>query len=595
MTDHNHILGPTPDPSGTTFAVWAPHARAVHVVGDFNGWQRDGHPMAPGPDGVWRLAVPEARPGHEYRYDIDTGHGWVSRIDPRAREVTHSMGNGVIHQVDFAWDDDQSVLHPWHRMVIYEMHVGTVGRAPGDERPATFDDAVRVLDHLVTLGVTDVQLMPVAEFAGDLSWGYNPACPFAVERAYGGPAALKRFVREAHRRGLGVIVDVVYNHFGPGDLHLWRFDGWHEHDGGGIYFYNDHRASTPWGATRPDYGRPEVRAFIRDNALMWLQEYHVDGLRFDMTLYMRTVDGEGTEQLPDGWSLLQWLNEEIQRVRPGALTIAEDLQGNEWVTRPVPAGGAGFGAQWDARFVHPIRSAVVAAADEHRSMHEVIAALAPPADGDAFRRVVYSESHDEVANGKARIPHEIGGDGADDWHAQKRSTLAAALVFTSPGIPMLFQGQEFLQGGWFRDDRALDWARADAYQGIVRLYRDLIAVRLDLRGDAPGLLGHGYRVLHCDDVHNVVAYARWDDGHADRPVLVIVNLSHRQHDAYPLPLPLPVAGRWRVVINTDASCYSDIFGGGGPSEIVAVPADGAPGAVAAATLPAYSALVLVRA
>jgi len=214
-------------------------------------------------------------------------------------------------------------------------------------------------------------------------------------------------VKEAHARGLGVILDVVYNHFGPDDLHLWRFDGWSEHDGGGIYFYNDHRASTPWGRTRPDYGRPEVRAFIRDNALMWLEEHHVDGLRFDMTLYMRTVDGEGSESLPDGWSL----------------------------------------AQWDARFVHPVRQAVIAADDDHRSMHAVAGALKPAA-GDAFRRVIYSESHDEVANGKARVPHEIAGGAVADWFAQKRSTLAAALVFTAPGIPMIFQGQEFLQGGW---------------------------------------------------------------------------------------------------------------------------------------------------
>ncbi len=268
-----------------------------------------------------------------------------------------------------------------------------------------------------------------------------------MEQSYGGPEGFRVFVKEAHARGLGVILDVVYNHFGPDDLHLWRFDGWSEHDGGGIYFYNDHRASTPWGRTRPDYGRPEVRAFIRDNALMWLEEHHVDGLRFDMTLYMRTVDGEGSESLPDGWSLAQWVNDEVQRVRPGALTIAEDLQHNDWLTRPTAEGGAGFGAQWDARFVHPVRQAVIAADDDHRSMHAVAGALKPAA-GDAFRRVIYSESHDEVANGKARVPHEIAGGAVADWFAQKRSTLAAALVFTAPGIPMIFQGQEFLQGGW---------------------------------------------------------------------------------------------------------------------------------------------------
>jgi 1,4-alpha-glucan branching enzyme len=450
-----------------------------------------------------------------------------------------------------------------------------------------------VLDHLVRLGITDVQLMPVAEFAGDLSWGYNPACPFAVEQAYGGPAGFKRFVKEAHRRHLGVILDVVYNHFGPDDLHLWRFDGWSEHDGGGIYFYNDHRAETPWGRTRPDYGRAEIRSFIRDNALMWLEDYHVDGLRFDMTLYMRTVNGEGSEDLPDGWSLTQWVNAEVQRVAPGALTIAEDLQNNPWLTRLAAEGGAGFGAQWDARFVHPVRRTVVACLDEHRSMHDVATAIALPGDADAFTRVVYSESHDEVANGKARVPHEIAADDPENWYAQKRSTLAATLVFTAPGIPMLFQGQEFLQGGWFRDDSALDWHQADQYRGIVRLYRDLIAARRNLRGRSSGLLGHGHRVFHIDDANNVVAFQRWSGDDEQDAVVVVVNLSHCTHDHYAMGFPAP--GRWRIMLNTDATCYSPGFAGRGPVEVIATDEARHPlPATVCLQIPAYTALLLIR-
>ena len=139
--------------------------------------------------------------------------------------------------------------------------------------------------------------MPLAEFAGELSWGYNPACIFAVETDYGGPLGFKRFVKAVHQAGMGVILDVVYNHFGPSDLDLWQFDGWSENGLGGIYFYNDWRAETPWGSTRPDYGRKEVRQFIRDNAMMWLEEYHVDGLRLDMTLYMRHRSEEHTSEL----------------------------------------------------------------------------------------------------------------------------------------------------------------------------------------------------------------------------------------------------------------------------------------------------------
>ncbi len=160
-------------------------------------------------------------------------------------------------------------------------------------------------------GVNAIQIMPVAQFAGERSWGYNPAHIFSVEIAYGGPLAFKKFVKRAHQQGIAVILDVVYNHLGPSDLDLWQFDGWSENNRGGIYFYNDGRAHTPWGDTRPDYGRGEVRQYICDNVFMWLEEYHVDGLRFDGTVYIRTPHGPGSDDLPEGWSLLQWINSQI--------------------------------------------------------------------------------------------------------------------------------------------------------------------------------------------------------------------------------------------------------------------------------------------
>ena len=175
-------------------------------------------------------------------------------------------------------------------LVIYELHVGTFSAK--DDRRGTFDTARRRLGYLRELGVSAVQVMPPFEFAGDISWGYNPAHLFAIETSYGGPDAFKRFVRDAHAHGIAVIVDVVYNHVGPSDLDLWRFDGWSEGDGGGIYLYNDERAMTPWGATRPDYGRGEVRTFLRDSAMTWLEEFRCDGLRFDSTVNIRTVSGD---------------------------------------------------------------------------------------------------------------------------------------------------------------------------------------------------------------------------------------------------------------------------------------------------------------
>src|SRR5262249_36699269 len=176
----------------------------------------------------------------------------------------------------------------------------------------------------------------------------NPSHLFAVEIAYGGPRAFKAFIKECHRHGIAVILDVVYNHLGPNRLDLWRFDGWHQGELGGIYFYNDNRARTPWGHTRPDFGRPEVRQFLRDNALMWLHESHVDGPRCASTNYIRAVADRGGHHLPDGWHFMQELNREIRRRFPGRLTVAEDLQNDPRLTEDADRGGAGFGAQWDA-------------------------------------------------------------------------------------------------------------------------------------------------------------------------------------------------------------------------------------------------------
>jgi 1,4-alpha-glucan branching enzyme len=583
-------MGAVAHADGTTFRVWAPHADRVFVLGTFNDWKPDAHALDPEGFGCFSLDVAAAKPGDEYRFEIHNGDKRLSRIDPYAREVTSSVGNGVIHDPAFDWGGDRFTMPPHNELVIYELHIGTFQRAAFD-KPGTFDDAIRGLDHLVSLGINAVEVMPIAEFAGDLSWGYNPAQPFAIEQSYGGPLAFKRFVKAAHERGIAVILDVVYNHFGPSDLHLWQFDGWSENGLGGIYFYNDDRAETPWGQTRPDYGRSEVRQYIRDNAMMWLTEYRVDGLRMDMTLFMRTVGGPGTSELADGWSLCQWINDEARLVRPDVLTIAEDLQDSEWLTRSASEGGAGFSSQWDARFVHPVRELAAAPLDEHRSMAKLTEALAFRYDDNAFHRVVYSESHDEVANGKQRVPSEIDGEHPDTATAQKRSTLAAALALTAPGIPMLFMGQEFLQSGWFRDDRPLDWHQTAQHARIVQLYRDLIALRRNIGGATRGLTGQGLFVFHVNDADNVIAYQRWFDHGPGDDVVVVVSVS--AHDRADYQIGLPSGGDWRVRLNTDAALKGEMGAHLGSATIAALDAaaDGLP-ASATLTLPAYSILVL---
>src|ERR1035437_1909524 len=294
-------MGALPHSDGVTFRVWAPHAQAVSVAGTFNDWAQEGISLARDPvgggaraaqarwSGTWSADVPGVTAGAEYRYLLQTAAGALSRIDPYVRQVTSSIGNAVVYDADaFDWGDDPFEMPSWNDIVIYEMHIGTFAATTGT--PGDFDRAIRRMPYLRDLGIGAIQVMPPFEYAGNVSWGYNPAHIFAIESSYGGPDAFKRFVRAAHEHAIAVIVDVVYNHLGPSDLDLWRFDGWAEGEWGGIYFYNHERAVTPWGNTRPDYGRGEVRAFLRDSALSWLEEFRADGLRFDSTLYIRTVD-----------------------------------------------------------------------------------------------------------------------------------------------------------------------------------------------------------------------------------------------------------------------------------------------------------------
>ncbi len=551
-------LGAIPYAGGVAFRVWAPHAQRVSVVGSFNGWDGDKHPMQAEEHGSWYAAVAEARVGDQYKFLLATAQGPLMRIDPYARAVTNSVGNAIVHDPSFDWEGDDFSLAPWNELVIYELHVGTFNDE-NEIRPGKFSSVSARLGHLKKLGINAVQIMPIAQFAGERSWGYNPSHIFSVETDYGGPLGFKRFVKNAHEQGLAVILDVVYNHFGPSDLDLWRFDGWTENDYGGIYFYNDPRATTPWGNTRPDYGRGEVRQYILDNAAMWLGEYHVDGLRFDGTIYVRASRGPAGDDLPDGWSLLQALNTLVARTYPGRITIAEDLQNNKWLTKDVGAGGAGFGSQWDSNFVYPIRQAVITPQDERRSIAAIRDAISYRYNDDAFERVIYSESHDEVANGRARVPQEIDPKDPKGWYAQKRSTLAAAMVFTAPGIPMLFQGQEFLEGAWFRDTIPLDWDQRDEFHGIVRLYRDLIRLRLNRDGFTRGLCGQFTQVYHLHDVHKVIAFHRWDKGGPSDDVVVVANFSYEPQADY--IIGFPAAGAWKLRFNSDWRGYSDAFQG----------------------------------
>ena len=549
-------------PEGVAFRVWAPFATEVFVTGTFNQWSTTANPFASEGNGYWSVEVPEAKIGDEYQFVIRNGvQPLFSRKNPYASEVVNSSGNAIIHDPNFDWTGDNFRMPPWNELVIYEMHVGTFNDAPGGG-PGTFDDILLKLPYLQALGVNAIEIMPVVEFSMDFSWGYNSSQPFSVESALGGPQGLYKLVKAAHANGIAMILDVVYNHCGPGDLDIWRFDGWFDanHDGG-IYFYDNQRSQTPWGATRPNYGRGEVRQYFRDNALFWLNKYRLDGLRFDSVVNIRNRNGSNNDpagDLPDGWSLLQWINNEIRSTQPWKLTIAEDLQNNEWITKEPGAGGAGFGAQWDAGFLHPIQRAVISALDSERDMLAIRDALYHNYNGNPMQRVIYSESHDEVANGKSRVPEEIWPGNAGSWFSRKRSTLAAAIVFSAPGIPMIFQGQEFLEDGYFQDTVPLDWTKLQAFSGIHQLYRDLIRLRRNWFNQTRGLRGQHVNVHCVNNSDKLIAFHRWEYGGPGDDVIVVANFANRSYDSYTLGMPR--AGQWRVRFNSDWQGYSPDFG-----------------------------------
>lgn len=545
--------GAHPYPGGTGFRVWAPNAQTVNVAGNFNGWSTTASPMVNEGGGWWSLDHRNVVAGNQYKFVLRNGANTIWRNDPYARAVTNSVGNSIVldHNA-YAWQTNNFQTPNWNSAVIYQMHIGAFNDSPGGG-PGTFASAIQRLNTLQQLGVNAIALLPTQEFAGDFSWGYNPSHQFAVESAYGGSNGLKQFVDQANARGIAVLADIVHNHYGPSDLDLWRFDGWFQGSGGGVYFYNDDRRITPWGDTRPDYGRGEVRQFIRDNQAEWLEKYRMSGIRWDSTVNIRNTNLGSN---PDGWSLLQWINNEKNATQPWKINIAEDLQNDSWITRSTATGGAGFDSQW-SNFVHTIRNAITPASDDNRNMFDVRDALNERFNGDMTDRIIYTESHDENANGKQRVTSTIDSANPSGYFAQKRSTLGAALVMTAPGIPMIFMGQEFLEDGWFADNDPLDWTKSTTFSGITTMYRDLISLRRNLGGRTNGLQGQGMNTFHVNNGAKVIAFHRFMNGGANDDVVVVANFRNQVWNNYRIGFPRP--GNWSVVFNSDWNGYSSLF------------------------------------
>ena len=539
---------------GTTFRTFAPNATGVTVAGTFNFWNATSLPLFAEGNGYWSVDVANVQAGAQYKFVVKNATQTLWRNDPRARDLVSSIGNSIVYNANsYVWQTTNFNMPSWDKIVLYEMHVGTFGIAASGATPASFDECSAKLDHLVELGVNMIALMPISEFPGDRSWGYNNSYPYSVESAYGTPDDLKEFVDRAHARGIGVTTDVVYNHLGPSDLDMWQFDGWSQNGLGGVFFYNDFRAVTPWGDTRPDFGRSEVRTFLRENAMMWLNEFRMDGLRVDGTKFIRRTAQNGVD-IPDGWSILQVINNDVDAVAPGKFMVAEDMDLEPYITKTTGAGGAGFDSQWDAGFYPKIRGAIITPNDSDRDMYSVRDAISFSYNGSMQQRIIYTESHDEVANGKQRVPEEISPGNAGSYFARKRSTLGAVVAMTAPGVPMLFQGQEFLEDEFFTDAVALDWSRKTTYSGIFNLYQDLIKLRKNASGSTRGLSGFSTNVFHVNNTDKLVAFHRWQQGGDLDDTIVVVNFSATAKSNYRIGMPR--SGLWNCRFNSDWTGYS---------------------------------------
>lgn len=553
-------LGAYATPEGVTFSVWAPFADAVAVTGDFCDWSENGVSLRKIPSGHWRVLVDAAEVGQEYKFILWNAGQRILKNDPRALQISFGESNSVIVDRNFDWAGDNFVMRPVEEQIIYEMHVGTFFRKD-PAIPGTFATAIEKLDYLADLGITTIELLPCSEMGTKRWWGYTPNFIFAIEAIYGGRRAFQEFVKAAHLRGIGVIMDVVYNHLNPDEsLSIWRFDGWHENGFGGIYFYNDWRAVTPWGDTRLDYGRAEVREYIYDNVRMWLSECHVDGLRVDSTHNIRNAKGwtgDPSNDIPEGWQVLQSITTAAHEIRPDSLLIAEDGATEAAITRSVATGGAGFSAQWETSLPFTLRDILTSPDDASRHFQQLVDAATKSYNNDPFQKVVFSESHDADANGRSRLNEEIAPGDGDNIFARRRAILAAAIILTIPGVPMLFQGQEFMEIGAFSYWRQLDWQKAEEFTGILQLYKDVIALRLNKYGTSRGLLGRGFEVLAADDESKLFAYHRYsDDGDAGN-VVVVANFSNVPlHD---IAVKFPLDGKWHVRCNSDWKGYSADF------------------------------------
>ncbi|MGI9053013.1 MAG: 1,4-alpha-glucan branching protein GlgB [Ilumatobacteraceae bacterium] len=584
---HRHLhrcLGAHPDDAGTWFAVWAPNAAAVDVLGDFDGWtgQRMDHV---GGSGLWSRRVEGARPGQSYRLAVTSSTGErIEKSDPVAAADNEPPSTAsVIADLDYEWGDGPwmarraATVTPDAPMSIYEVHLGSWGRhvTPG-RRFARYDELAEPLaDHALAHGFTHVELMPVMEHPFYGSWGYQTTGHFAPSARYGSPQHLMQLVDHLHQRGVSVILDWVPSHF-PMDPHgLARFDGTH------LYEHADPRQGyhPDWTSAIFNFGRSEVRSFLISSALSWLDRYHVDGLRVDAVASMLYLDysrneGEwvpnrygGRENL-EAVDFLRQLNDAVAAEFPDVVTIAEESTAWPMVTGATSEGGLGFSYKWDMGWMHDTLQYLRREPVHRRFHHDEITFRSMYAFTE---RYVLPLSHDEVVHGKGSLLGKMPGD---EWQRFANLRLLFGLMWGQPGKKLLFMGGEMAAPLEWAHEGAIDWSLHDDgrhagvrhwVQALDEAYRRHPALA---RGDSDPA---GFKwIVGDDETHSVFAWLRCDPTDQAKPVAIVVNATPTVHYGY--RIGVPIGGAWRELLNSD----SDLYGGSGMGNLGQVEAEDQP-------------------
>jgi 1,4-alpha-glucan branching enzyme len=576
-------LGGNVEPGGVHFRVWAPHASEAWVRGNFSSMDA---PMTAVGGGIFDAHVSDAGAGTSYSFVLQTPSGTLVRTDPYCRELG-GAGCIVVDPDAYAWTSPPFTRAPRESTVVYEMHVGSFA-VPSGAANGGFASTRDALANLADLGVNAIEVMPIQDFGGGAEgWGYNPQLYFPPKASYGTAADFNGLVDAAHGLGIAVLIDTVINHMDSwSQAPLRCFDEDCADASAGIYFFPPGPyATTPWGP-RPNYADPNVSAMLVSTVDAWMGEHRADGFRWDSVSNIRALDGTGTT--PGGEDVLARVNNTVHA--RGGLSIAEDLKGYAPITAAVTAGGFGFDAQWDG-FGYTIANVLVPAADTGRDLGAVVGALQGTYGGDAFARLLFTEDHDTVGNGGARLPSAIDSANPTSFDARKRSMLAATLLLTAPGVPMLFMGQESLAVGTFTDPPAPLAAPTATGLQVRAFYKDAIRLRRNLDGAAASLSESGVEITHRNDTAKVLGYRRF--GPSGEDVLVVVNLMNKGYTGYNVGVADTTP--WRIRLNSDLPIYGSDFTGTQTGTVTptALPTDGKPYAVTLALGP-YSAMILSR-